>query len=508
MNKEQSNSPPKKRRFIKDALILTIIYITLRGLGTAFMVYISNIIGAEGVGLYQLTFSVYLLFITFSCSGISIAVTRIVSEQIAVKNTIAARSAFIKCIWLSIILSTIASIILFVTAEPIGINILKDSRTILSLKLLSFGLPFLSVASAIRGYFLGIKKGVKAASTDVAEQVVQFIVTIPLIIMLAPKGLEYSCCGLIIGATVSEILSCIYAIILYFMEKMKIEGHKVKGINKQIFSITIPIAVSSYIRSILNSLENILVPVGLKKYGQTGGEALSQYGMIKGMALPLMFFPAAIISAFSSLLIPEVSTAKALNKKKRIDYIVNKSFKVTLIFAFLIMGIFICFANEIGIAFYKSSKIGTMLLILSPLVPLMYLDQIVDSILKGLNEQLSSMKYNTVDSAIRAVIIYLLVPIMGIKGYIIMLYTGTIFNAMLSINRLIVVSKVKFHMIKWVVLPCIAIILSCVFIKIILHANVFFSMLMVSVCYILILFLMGCITKRDIAWGIRAFYKK
>ncbi len=325
---------------------------------------------------------------------------------------------------------------------------------------------------------------------------------------MAPKGLEQACCGLIIGAMISEILSCIYAVILYFCEKVQIHGNKEKKLNYKIFSIIGPSAFGYYVRSVLNTIENVLVPSGLKKFGQSSSEALSQYGMIKGMALPLLYFPSAILSAFSSLLIPEVSAVNALNGQKRINYIIQKSFKATLIFAFLVTGIFLTFSSEIGIAFYKNAKVGKMLLILAPLVPLMYLDQIVDSILKGLNQQFSSMKYNTMDSAIRAAIIYLLVPIFAVKGYIIMLYVGTIFNALLSINRLIVVSRVRFNLVEWVIVPCIAIIMACVFTRIILHAGLLFSILMVCAVYGLILMLMGCITKRDIAWVIRIFYKK
>lgn len=499
---------PKKRRFIKDALILTGISIALRVSAMVFIIYISNLIGAEGIGLYQLTCSIYYLFITFSTSGISLAVTRVVSEQMAVGNTFVARSAFRRCMLLCIILSVTAGVLLFFNAQSIGIEFLNDTRTILSLKLLSFGLPFLSIASTIRGFFLGLKKGIKATSTDIVEQIIQISVTIPLIIVLAPKGLEQACCGLVIGAVVSEVLSCIYAVILYFYEKVEIQGKKEKNLNYKIFSIIAPSAVGYYVRSILSTIENVLVPSGLKKFGQSSSNALSQYGMIKGMALPLLYFPSAILSAFSSLLIPEVSAMNALNSKKKIDYIIRKSFKATLIFSFLITGIFLTFSNEVGITFYKNAQVGAMLLILAPLVPLMYLDQIVDSILKGLNQQFSSMKYNTMDSAIRAAIIYLFVPIFGVKGYIIMLYVGTIFNALLSINRLIVVSRVRFNMVEWVIVPCIAITLSCAFTRLVLHASLFSSILMVCIVYGFILMLLGCITKRDIAWVIRIFYKK
>lgn len=504
----REHKPIKKRRFIKDALLLMVITLVMRAVSTGFSIYISNLIGAEGIGLYQLTFSVYFLFITLATAGISLAVTRIVSEQAAVHNTIAMKSVFWRCMLLCIILSITASVILFFSADFIAITLLKDERTIIPLKLLTIGLPFLSIASTIRGFFLGLKKGIKAVSTDIAEQIVQIIITIPLLFWLLPKGLEAICCGLIIGSVIAEILSGLFSIVLYFREKIPKQGKKIKGLNRQIFSIIIPVAVSNYIRSALTTLENILVPSGLKKFGQNSSDALSQYGMIKGMALPLLYFPTAILSAFASLLIPEVSAANAIRAQKRIDYIIKKSLQVTLLFAFLITGIFISYHQEIGMTFYQSEKVGTMLLMLAPLVPLMYLDQIVDSILKGLNQQMSSMKYNTVDAALRTTIIFLLVPIFGMKGYVIMLYAGTIFNAALSINRLIVVGKVKFQLLRWVILPCTATAIACVFTRLLLQAGIGASLFMVCICYLFLLMLFGCISKRDIAWVIRIFYCK
>lgn len=496
-----------KKRFIKEAFKLTLISIVLRAIGTGFMIYISNIIGSEGIGLYQITYSVYYLFITFSTSGISIAVTRLVSEQTAVGNTRSAGTSFKYCMVLCITLSVISMFLLYNLASPLSQYILKDMRALMSLKILAIGLPFLSIASTIRGYFLGIKKGVTASSTDIVEIFSQILITYIALKILAPMGIEYACCALVIGATSSEIISCIYACILYFIQKQNPVGDKGKGISKKIFSIVVPISISNYIRSTLNTIENIAMPQGLKSFGQNYGDALGQYGMIKGMVMPILLFPSCILSAFTNLLVPEVSSASAVSNKSRIDFIINKSFKVTLMFAFLVTGVFLCYSKEIGLFFYKDSKVGAMLLTLAPLVPLLYLDQIVDSILKGLNQQLSSMKYNSIDSVMRVLIILFLVPICGIKGYAIMLYAGTIFNAFLSINRLVVVGKVKFHMIRWVVLPFTAIVIACVITRLIMHTGLIINMFMVTLIYIIILVIIGCITRRDILWLKHIFIK-
>lgn len=498
----------KKRRFIQNALVLTVATLAMRAVSTVFMVYLSNRIGAEGIGLYQLVSSVYALAITLSTSGISLAVTRIVSEQVALGNTCSARSAFRRSFFISLLLGLLAGGLLYTFAVPLGHTVLGDDRTVLSLKLLSAGLPFLSTASVIRGYFLGLKQPIKSVSGDIVEMLAMIGITVPVLTMFLPKGLEYACCGLVIGSVAAEAISCVYSMILYFFSRMKIHGSLEKGMNRRIFGIAAPIAFSNYFRSLLQTLENILVPPSLKRFGASSGEALSQYGMIKGMVMPILMLPSAVMSAFASLLVPEVASAKALGDDRRIDFIVDKCFKATLLFAFLSTGIFFCYSREVGEALYGSAKVGSMLLILTPLVPLMYLDQIVDSILKGLNQQVYSMKINTADSILRVVLISVLVSLTGIKGYLVMLYCGTIFNATLSINRLIVVSKVHFRTKEWIIQPVISAALACLFTRFVLRCPVLLSILMAAVVYFLILRLIGCISRRDVVWVRQIFSKK
>ncbi len=497
----------KNRRFIQNALVLTAATLLMRLVGTMFMVYLSNRIGAEGIGLYQLTSSIYALAITLSTSGISLSVTRIVSEQVALGNTRTARSAFRRGFGIALCLGLLAGFLLLWGAKWLGTVILGDVRTVLSLRLLSAGLPFLSTASVIRGYFLGLKKPVKSVSGDIAEMLATIAVTVPVLTAMMPRGLEYACCALVIGSIAAEAISCLYSILLVFTERMKMKGELRPGLNRKIFGIAAPIAFSNYFRSMLSTLENILVPPSLKRFGSNTAEALSQYGMIRGMVMPVLMLPSAIMSAFASLLVPEVAGARAVKDQRRIDFIVDKCFQATLLFAFFAAGIFFCYSREVGETLYQSSQVGSMLLILTPLVPLMYLDQIVDSILKGLNQQVYSMKVNTADSLLRVLLIYFLVPVMGVKGYLIMFYAGTIFNASLSIGRLIVVSKVKFQIADWVIKPMCAIAAACLATRLLLHCPVLVNILAVGIIYFAALRMSGCISKVDVEW-IKGVFQK
>ncbi|MEG0571062.1 MAG: polysaccharide biosynthesis C-terminal domain-containing protein, partial [Oscillospiraceae bacterium] len=270
------------------------------------------------------------------------------------------------------------------------------------------------------------------------------------------------------------------------------------------------VALGNYVRSALVSIENVLIPAGLKKHGSSKGAALASYGMIKGMVMPILTFPSAILGAFSSLLIPEVSENNAVNNRSKIEYIIDKSLGATLIFSVIVTVVFFCYSKEIGNIFYKSEQCGNLMLILTPLIPLLYLDSIVDSLLKGLNQQLSAMKYNTADSVIRVILIYFLVPNLGVWGYIAVLFVGTIFNFSMSLNRLIKVSQVKIKWDKWVIKPLIGAGVAVLITKTVflifkdfgmgMTVVTFIKIGIILVFYYIFLRMLGVITKKEVLW--------
>lgn len=393
----------KKRAFLISGLVMTATALFLKTVDISYTVYISNKIGAEGMGLYQLIVSVYCLFITVSTSGISLAVTRLTTEESAKGNENTARYAMRKCVALSMLLSVTAGSVLFCSAGLIGNQWLADSRTVLSLRVLAFALPFLAVSSCFNGYFLAKRRVAKSSAAQIFEQFAGMAATILVITLFMPDSLEYACCAIVIGSVASEVLSCLFVFVLYCFEKRRAgtDQPAKRGVFKRIFAIILPVSASSYLRNGLITLENTMIPAGLKKHGASTEGSLSVFGMLKGMVMPILFFPAAFLSSFTSLLIPEISEANAVKNKRRISSIASRAFQITLLFSIVMTSIYICFSDELGLAIYNSKDCGHLLKLLAPLVPLMYLDNVVDGMLKGLGEQLSTLRTNTIDSVIR-----------------------------------------------------------------------------------------------------------
>ena len=169
--------------------------------------------------------------------------------------------------------------------------------------------------------------------------------------------------------------------------------------------------------------------------------------------MPMLYFPSSFLTSFASLLIPKTAREFELSHRRAVRHITQRAVHAALQFGIFCAGIFFVFGSDWGEAFYKSREAGAYLKILAPLVPLLYLDVVVDSLLKGIDEQLNSMKYNFSDSFLRVLLILLFMRFAGMRAYIAILFFSSIFNAMLSVRRLLKVADVHIGLLKSAVMP-------------------------------------------------------
>ena len=259
-----------------------------------------------------------------------------------------------------------------------------------------------------------------------------------------------------------------------------------------------PITSGRYLNSLLRTGENILVPKNLAKYRFSTENALSQFGMIKGMALPLLFFPSAILNSVSTLLIPEISEAVTTQNRHAIKNAVEKTIKITLLCGLFCGAMFFVGGEKIGLLIYQSNDVGYLLKVLSPIVPLMYLDSISDGILKGLDQQSFTFRTAVSDSAIRIILILIILPKMGLQGFILIMYFSNLLTCFLNLSRLIKISSAKINFLSDLLLPLLSSFTICLVISTILKLVnitnnlvyiILFAIISVSAYFLLLLYL-------------------
>ena len=159
--------------------------------------------------------------------------------------------------------------------------------------------------------------------------------------------------------------------------------------------------------------------------------------------MPVMLYPSAVISSLSALLVPELARLGEIGDRAAINASVKRNLKRTIVFSSVCAVIFGIFAPSISKAVYKTAEAAEYIRILSPLIPVMYTDMITDGMLKGLDQQFYSMKYNIIDSALCVILVIALLPKYAVKGYILILYASELINFYLSLGRLLTVCEIK-----------------------------------------------------------------
>lgn len=477
-----------KKQFIKNAVILTVVSLFMRTVSFSFNVYIANKIGSSGMGLFALIMSVYGFGVTVSSSGINLASTKVVSEEIAKgKNK---KEATKKCILYALCFGFFAFVIIYFGADFFARKIIGDIRIKVPLMILSVSLPCVSVTFAMAGYFNATAKIYKSSLVQITEQIIKILCAVAFLGMTDQKNAENSCIALVMSGTISEIVSCFIMTIIYLFDIRNEKTPKSNDLTKRVMRYGLPVAVSAYLRSLLSTTEHALIPKSLEKFCGAKDTALSSYGVVHGMVMPMIFLPSGIVSSVSMLLVPEITKLNKLKKMSQIDKVIEKCLSLTLVFSVGAAGILYFYADQIGMLFYKNHEASYYLKIIAPLAAVMYADGVVDAVLKGLNQEVHAMRYDIVLSAVSLFLIVTLIPTKGVVGYIAIIYISEMINAYLSINRLMEVSNFDIKPISWMIIPAAAIVFSCIIGKTIVKNS------FASIAFSIVLYVVAAFTAR------------
>lgn len=503
----------RAKRYFINALILSACTLLMRTVSVAFNAFCVNKVGSEGMGLFSLVMSVYTFAVTLATSGVNLAATRLVALYYGKNEGKSVKSAMFKCLIYAALFGSLATFALFTFSRGVAESFLHEPRAAISVRALSLSLLPLSLCSAFSGYFAAVRRVYKNAISQVLEQTVKILSCTFLLSLLMPRGIEYACLALVLGGAVSEIFSFLMQAVSYLDDKRRLAGGGGRVPMKQVAEISLPVAFSAYVRSGLVTLEHVLIPIGLTAYGDAN--ALATYGVVSAVALPIVLYPSAFVGAFSGQVIPEITEFYAADNKKEVGYVTTRAFYVTELFSILAAGMFSAFATDLCTVIYGSHDAAEYLKALAPLMPVMFLDTVTDSILKGLGKQFYTMCVNIADAAISVILVWLLVPRIGVYGYIVVLYTSECINTVFSIGKLLTLVDFKVSLRKLLLSPLVsaigaANILYFVFSRLSLTTSVgtlVLKCVSFAVLYFVFAFMLGALSGEEVTWMKNIFKK-
>ncbi len=448
------------QRFARNALWLIALNLFLRTVGVSFNVYLAGRAGGEVMGLYALILGVYGFFVTLGGGGAHLGCTRLIAEtmgrfpetdaasparQAAISRVLRISSGY------ALLCGTAAGLILLPAASFIGRVWLGDPRTVPSLRVLALSLPVVSLSGCLSGYFTGMRRVALPSLTGVVSQILRLGLCTALLAAWLPHGASYACLALVVGSSLAEAAGLLLSALACLAEQHRHGGHGMRGnaqegrtpLLRRLLHITVPVTVAACLRSGLLTLQHALIPRGLRAVGTSWSAALASYGVIHGVVLPVVLFPSVFVSSFSGLLVPEIAEANARGHRRRVAHVSGRVVSAALLFSFGAAGLMSCFSAEIGQLVCGSREAGDYIRILAPLIPIMYVDSSVDGILKGMGQQVYSMTVNILDALTSVVLVWFLLPRMGLDGYILSVYVTETLNTTLSLCRMLRISRMR-----------------------------------------------------------------
>lgn len=465
----------KKLNYIQGALILTLTNLVTSVLAFSFRILLSRSIGAEGVGVYQLVLPLYTLFITLVSGGVTTAISKLIAEQQTKSNYRNMHKIITICCTLFGLWSIFMATILAFNADYLSQYILKDTRTLFSIIILAPAIVFISMSAIIRGYFFGQQDVNPPALIDVAEKIVRLGGLIVTVRIMLPYGIEYVCAGAMLAMTAGELVSLLLLFAVYLKKKHPIT-HSIHTSTDSSFNIinrilanAIPLSVSGALTTIMEMLCAIIVPAQLVAAGFSKPNALSLYGELTGMAMPLLFFPFVIITSLSITLVPAITSAHTAKNWRVLSKQCETAIKIAAILGFGATALFTSFPHQLSAFFFKNPQAGDLLFWLSVACTFHFLQATLFAISNGLGMQSKVLGYSIIEVIILVLCSYILIPLpkINIYGFVIGFNGTSVLISLINANDLKKIKQLNFKLFKPLVKPFISFLLMMATLRIV-----------------------------------------
>lgn len=433
-----------KDKFMQGVAALILSQVMIKILGVIYSIYLTNKrgFGDSGNAIYMSGYQIYTLLLSLSSIGIPNAISKLVSEKIAFKDYKGADRVFKIALVLFAGIGFFSSIILFLSSNYISNKMIQIPEAEYTLKALSPAIFFVSISSVIRGYCNGKNEIKTTAKSQIVEQIFKCLFTIifvEIINVISKFNTRLMAAIANFATTMATLTSFIYIFIkikqsrnanIYNINKQYFKKEKIKIIIRKIFSVSIPMTISSILSTAGKNIDSITIVRILKnKIGET--EAKIKYGILSSKVDLILNMPLAFNIAFSTALVPEIASSLIKNDFENI----NKKIKYSLLITILIglpctFGIFV-YSKEILVLLFPNACRGANLLRMgSIMIIFSLLTQTVNGALQGIGKNKIPVKALFVGIIVKFVCNIILIPIENIyeNGAVI----GNVFSNIIS----------------------------------------------------------------------------
>ncbi len=414
-----------RQSFIKGTIILLAAGIINRILGFVPRIVLPRIIGAEGIGLYQMGYPLLIVILTLINGGIPLAVAKLVAEADAEGNHSKIRLILKVALYITVSLSICFAILCVGYADWITKHLFTDDRVYYTFLAMSPIILIGGISSVYRGYFQGLHNMLPTALSQIAETAIRIVTVLTFSYMMLPYGVEYAAAGAMAGVVVGEIIGLLVLLTQFRSDRRrhllsnKDNSEKLTQFRR-LLAVSIPVTASRLVGSASYFLESILIIQSLAIAGVVTAVATAQYGALQGMVIPILLLPTALTYSLSVSLIPSLSEAASKNDMETVHKRMHQSLKLSLVTGAPFAVFMFVLAEPLCMLVYNNAEVGAMLRMMAPVAIFIYIQAPLQAALQALDKPGKALRNTFIGASIKLTLISLLAsnPSFGILGAI------------------------------------------------------------------------------------------
>lgn len=445
----------------KSALFLTILGILSQGLGFLYRVALSRILGAEVMGLYQLLMPVYSVLVSLTAVGVTAATAHLTALFLA-KNQQSAVVATLRWAVILFLCSFVpVSAVVLLFSDGISVYLLGDARTQLGLLFLIPCTLLTGFENIFKHYFYGSGQVKPPAFTELLEQFVRSFAVLGLL-LLFPTWPERQVALIVVGMVICEVFSASCLILLYQKQKRtwgKLKGEVPPNLVRQLGGIAVPVGTSALLGTCLGAANATLIPRLLVEGGLDRSVALSSFGVLCGMTLPMLGLPTVLLGALNLVLIPRQARSLALGRWDDIRRRTHKALLSVSLTMLPAMGLLSVIGEDVGVLLFSESQVGEYLVPLAFASAFSSYQSTLFALLNGIGKQSVTAILSLFAGGTQLLFTLFLVPRWGLEGFVTGLVILSCFHTCFQGYWVLRLTKTPPAFFNWLTAPALSALL-------------------------------------------------
>ena len=447
-------------------LVLTLTSIISQMLGFVYRIFLSRLIGAEVMGLYQLIMPVYSVIMSLTATGLTVAVSNLSAEYHALGNPRAIVQLLRKALAAFLVLFALVAGVTALLYDPISVHLLGDARTQLGLLLLLPCILLTGIENLHKHYFYGTGNIRPPAAVELTEQFIRTGAVLGLLVLLLPQYPERVVGIIVAGMCCSELFSSITLVILFRRHMgrpaaLPGPGEDPRRLARRMGSIALPIAATSLLGNLMGSANAVLIPQRLVHAGMDVSAAMSAFGVLCGMTVPMLCLPTAFIGAMGLVLVPKLSQSVALGRMDEVRRRIHKALLATSVLIMPALAILVVLGPTIGVLLFREATVGRYMVPLSLGVLLSCYQSVLSGVLSGIGRQAAAACSSLLCGAVQLGCTWALMglPGVGLRGYVAGFVLSSALGALLNYGEAARHTGLRTRLFQWCTAPALSALL-------------------------------------------------